>query len=160
MLQERIASELKSALRGRDELRLSVFRMLSSAIHNREIERRARSGGGETPLTEEEVMQVIRAESKKRGEAAQAYQRGERTEAAARERTEAVILDSLLPPELSDGELGRMVAEGKAALGAATEKDFGKLMGWVMARVEGQASGERVSAVVRRELDPATGSPA
>ena len=154
MSKDVIEAELKAAMRGGDALRLSVFRMLSAALHNREIEKRTRSGEArDAPLTDEEVMQVVRAEVKKRRDAIEAYERGSRPEAAAKERAEADILSSLLPRELGDEELAAIAAEGKAALGAAAQ-DFGKLVGWVMQRVHGRASGERVSAIVRRTLAP------
>ncbi|MEK7245299.1 MAG: GatB/YqeY domain-containing protein [Pseudomonadota bacterium] len=84
MLKAQIESEITRALRTRDALRLSVFRMLSAAIHNREIEERTKRGTSE--LTEDNVVQVVRAELKKRREAEVAYAAGGRTEAAAQER--------------------------------------------------------------------------
>lgn len=155
MEKDAIEAELKTAMRGGDALRLSVFRMLSAAIHNREIEKRTRSGEAkDAPLTGEEVVQVVRAELKKRRDAIDAYERGGRSEAAAQERAEAEILSSLLPQELSDGEIEAIAAEGKAALGVTAPQDFGRLMGWVMQRANGRASGERVSAIVKRALAP------
>ena len=98
MLQERIESALRQALRERRELNLSVFRMLSAAIHNKEIEERTRRGEGRAvSLTDEEVIGVIRAEVKKRHDAAEAYARGGRPDAAERERSEAAILEAFLP---------------------------------------------------------------
>lgn len=150
MRRETIAENLRAALKQRDALRLSVFRMLSSAIHNREIEERTRRGRSE--LRDEDIAQVLRAELKKRRDAAAAYAAGGRVEAAAQEQAEAEIISSLLPPELSDAELDALVVEGRAAVAAAGHQDFGKIMGWVMARAQGRASGERVSAAVKRCL--------
>lgn len=153
MLKAHIESALTQALKSGDELRLSVLRLLLAALHNREIERRTKSGEGrDIPLTEEEVLHVIRGEVKKRRDAIEAYERGGRVDAAARERQELAILSTFLPPELSDEELTKIVRDGQAATGAATEKDFGALMGWVMGQVKGRASGERVSAIVRKVL--------
>lgn len=153
MLKAHIESELRSALKDGDALKLSVLRMLSSAIHNREIEKRTKLGGGAPiELEESEVLEVIRAELKKRRDAKAAYTAGSRPEAAAQEQSEAEMLSGLLPPELDDGQLEALIIEGQAALGVDKAKDFGRLMGWVMARVKGQASGERVQSVVRRFL--------
>lgn len=153
MLKGKIESELKQALKSGEQLKLSVFRMLSSAIHNKEIEKRARLGEArEMELTEEETVQVIRSELKKRQEAAEAYLAGGREEAAGRERAEAEALAAFLPPELSDEELEKIISQGQASLGVTSAKDFGKLMGWVMGRVKGQASGERVSRMIQRRL--------
>ncbi|MDP3727337.1 MAG: GatB/YqeY domain-containing protein [bacterium] len=153
MLKEHIDAALKQAMKDGDALRRSVFRMLSAAIHNREIEKRSSSGEAkDMVLGDGEIIPVIRSELKKRRDAAEAYDRAGRTEASAGERAEGEILAALLPAELSDEEIARLAADGKAALGAASPQDFGKLMGWVMQRVGGRASGERVSAAIKREL--------
>lgn len=154
MLKEKIESELKGALKKGDQLRLSVFRMLSSAVHNKEIEKRTRSGKSEpAELTEEEVMAVIRSEAKRREDAIEGYKKGNRPERAEEEKRELEILESFLPQEMSDAEVLALIAEGKVAVGASGPKDFGKLMAWVMGRMKGQASGERVSRLVKKELD-------
>lgn len=150
MLHEELTTALRAALRGRDALRVSVLRMLSAAIHNREIERRATPG--DASLSHEDIIQVIRAELKKRQEAAEHFTRGGRPELARREDEEAAILRAFLPPELSDAELEAIIAEGTAALGISSAKEFGKLMGWVMGRVGGRAAGERVGALIRSKL--------
>lgn len=153
MLGEHIALELKRALKERHALRLSVFRMLASAVHAKEIEKRTRAGEGKpVPLSDEEVTQVIRSELKKRKDAVEAYRRGGRPAAAAQEQAEAEILTRLLPQELDDDAVEAVVDEGIASLGATSEKDFGKVMGWVMARLKGQASGERVSDLIRKKI--------
>lgn len=154
MLKERIESELINSLKKKEEMKLSVLRMLSSAIHNREIEKRSRGADAEAArLSEDEVIQVIHSEFKKRTDAVDAYRSGGRQDAAKREQTEAEFLNSFLPPELSDKELEAIISEGKAEVGAAGPKDFGKLMGWVMGRVKGRVSGERASEIIRRHMD-------
>ena len=153
MLKVKIEAELKNSLRKREELKLSVLRMLSSAIHNREIEKRSRVAEvSAAQLSEEEIIQVIRSELKKRIDAVDAYHHGGRQDAAKREQAEAEFLSSFLPPELSDEELEAIIAEGHTKVGALTPKDFGKLMGWVMGRAKGRASGERVSSIIKRHL--------
>ena len=149
--RENIEHDAQSALRSRDELTLSVLRMLLSAMHNREIEKRRASGSNDA-LGDEEVIHVIRAELKKRTDAIEAYEKGARPDAVKREQGEAEILRSYLPPELSHDELFAIVEEGITTLGVHSEKDFGKLMGWVMQRVKGRASGDRVLAIAKRSL--------
>lgn len=151
MLQETIAKELKAAMIAKDELRLSVFRMLLATLQNRTIQERAKRGA-DAVLGDEDVVQAIRGELKKRNDAAEAFTSGGRAEAAARERDEAAILATLLPAELSDETLDALVREGIRELGIASESDFGKLMGWLKGRVKGQASGERVSAAARKGI--------
>ena len=153
MLKEDIEFQLTQALKNGDRLRLSVFRMLSAALHNREIEQRTKSGSAvAVTLSDEETVQVIRSELKKRRDAIEAYRQGGRSAQAAAEEAEAGILAPLLPQELSDEALAAIIAEGAHALGTVSEREFGKLMGWVMGQVRGRASGDRVAALIRRRL--------
>ncbi|RJQ35984.1 GatB/YqeY domain-containing protein [Candidatus Parcubacteria bacterium] len=150
MLADTVAAQLKEAMVARDELRVSTLRMLQAALQNREITERGK--GSASPLTDAQVTAVVRAELKKRRDAIEAYRAAGRVDAAAREEAEAGVLAVLLPPELSDAELDALVAEGVLATGAASERDFGKLMGWLRGRVDGKASGERVAAAAKRKL--------
>lgn len=153
MLKEKIASELKEAMKARDELRLSVFRMLSSAVHNKEIEKRTRRGSKEgEPLSDEEIIQVIRSEVKKRKDAVLAYEQGGRPDAAGQEEKEGEILAELLPQDLSDEELEKIISQGMAETGAGSAKDFGRLMAWVMGQAKGRSSGERVAQAIKVKL--------
>ncbi len=159
-LKKIIESDLKEALRAKDELRLSTLRMVSAAIHNREIEKRTRlaqasaerAKTGESELTEEETARVLRAEIKKRKDAAEGFEKGGRADRAEKERQEGEIIQKYLPAELSDADLEKIVGEVVAAAGAVTEKDFGRVMGEAMKRTRGQASGDRVSGIVRKLL--------
>lgn len=148
--KEKIEGDLKAAMKGREELRVSVLRMISSAIHNREIEKRGRTGDAQ--LTEEEVIAVLRGEAKKRKEAAGEFEKGKRPELAEKERQEAKIIESYLPAEMPDEEIEKMVRSIIAESGEVTQKDFGRIMGEVMKRLRGQASGERVSVAVKKFL--------
>lgn len=160
MLKQKIEESVKTALKNHEGDLLSTLRMLLAAIQNREIEKRTRlskKGGAadlekESQLTDEEVVEVIRQEAKKRRDAIEGYEKGGRQEAAERERRELAILQSYLPQEISDEELEKIVGEVIAGLGAVTEKDFGRVMGEAMKRAKGRASGDRVSAAVKRIL--------
>lgn len=151
-MKERIQNDIKEAMRSKDELRLSVLRMLSSAIHNRELEKRAKTGKQEE-LTEEETVAVIRSEVKKRRDAIAEFEKGGRKDLAEKESTELKILEKYLPQEISDGEIEKIVREVVAELGAVAPKDFGRVMGEVMKRAKGQASGDRMSSAVKRALE-------
>ena len=150
-IRERISQETKDAMKAHDELRVSVFRMLSSAMHNRVLEKRAKSGV-ESELSEGEGVAAIRSELKKRMDAIVAFRNGGRDEAADTEEREAEILRAFLPPELSDEDLLKLVEEGKIATGATREADAGKLTGWVIQRIGGQASGDRVMTIAKKTL--------
>lgn len=151
-LKEKIEEEVKNAMKAKEELRLSVFRMLSSAVHNKEIEKRSRAAAGESDLSDEEIIQVIRTEFKKRKDAALAFTAGGRIELAAKEKEEGDMLAGLLPRELSDEELEKIIAAGLAVTRASSVKDMGRLIGWVMAEAKGRVSGDRVSALVKKKL--------
>ncbi len=151
-LQEKIASDLKDAMRSRDDLKLSTLRMLQSAIHNKEIEKKGKTGGGSGELIEEELIAVFRSEIKKRKDAVEGFEKGGRLEMAEKERREAEILQSYLPAELPDGELEKIAHEVVSGMGGVTMKEFGRVMGEVMKRVKGQVSGDRASDVVKKIL--------
>lgn len=148
--QEKITEDLKNAMREKNELKLSVLRMAVSAMKNKQIEKRAK--GGDDLLTDEEAMAVFRSEVKKRRDAIGEYQKGGRAELAEKETAELAILETYLPQEMSDEEIMRRVKETVETLGNVTIKDFGKVMGEAMKRIRGQASGDRVSAAVKKVL--------
>lgn len=158
--KQTIEAALKTALKQQEGDLLSTLRMLLAAIQNREIEKRTKlskkgAAGNleqESRLTDDEAVETIRAEAKKRKDAIEGYKKGGRTDAAARERRELEILQSYLPQEISDEELEKIVGEVVGGLGAVSEKDFGRVMGEIMKRVKGQASGDRVSTVVKKML--------
>lgn len=151
-LKEKIAGDMKDAMKSRDELKLSVLRMLQSAIHNKEIEKKGKMGEDLGELAEEELVAVFRSEIKKRRDAAEGFEKGGRHESAEKERRESEILQSYLPQELPDEELEKIAMEVVAGLGTVTMKEFGKVMGEVMKRVKRQASGDRVSGAVKKVL--------
>ncbi len=136
-------------MRAKNELKLSVLRMLSAAMHNRELEKRARTGKPEE-LSEEEVGAVIRSEVKKRRDAIEEFGKGGRRDLADKEAAELKILEVYLPQELTNEEVEKIVKEVVGSMGELTPKDFGRVMGEVMKRVKGQASGDRVSGAVRK----------
>jgi len=150
-MKSKIIEDMKDALRSQDELRLSVLRMLSSAIHNKELEKRAKTGKAEE-LTEEEVAAVIRSEAKKRRDAIAEFEKGGRKDLAEKESAELKILEEYLPKELPDEEIEKIVREVIGQLDEVRQKDFGRLMGEAMRRVKGLASGDRVSQAIRKFL--------
>ncbi len=148
MLLQKISNDLQQAMKQKDALRVSALRMFIAAIRNKEISLEKKDAG----LSEEEIMQVIRTEVKKRKEAAQEFEKGGRAEMSEKELGEAQILETYLPAELSADELQRLVATAAGEAGAADEHDFGAVMKAVMTAVKGRASGERVAETVRKIL--------
>ena len=160
MLKKTVEDHIKEAMKARDELKLSTLRMLISSIRNREIEKRAKlvKGGAEgdigllEQLTDEETLDAIRSEAKKRRDAIVEYEKANRPELAQKESTELAILQSYLPAELGDADIERVVAEVIVSLGEVTAKDFGRVMGEAMKRLKGKAGGDRIGAMIKRHL--------
>lgn len=149
--KEKIQKDIVSAMKAKEELRLSVLRMLISAVKNRELEKRSKTGKEEA-LTDEEMVATIRSEVKKRKDASGEFEKGWRADLAEKELAELKILEVYLPAEMSDGALGDIVKEVISSFDVPTARDFGKIMGEAMKRVKGQASGDRVSAFVKKFL--------
>lgn len=137
-LKERLAEEIRDAMRARDEVRLSALRLLSAAIRNREVEVRHE-------LSDDEVREVALREARRRDEAREAYERAGREDLAARERAQAAALAPYLPELLSPAEVDALIEEAIAATGASSPRDLGRVMGFVMGRAKGKVDG----AVVR-----------
>lgn len=149
-LFSRIVRETEDATKGKDAARRDTLRLLRAALHNREIEKRGK--GDTSPLTDEETLEVIRREVKKRKEALEIYTKGGRPELAEKEWNENVVLEVYLPPQATNEDIARAVEEVVSAYGAPTEKEFGKIMGEVMKRMKGTAEAARVSELVRKAL--------
>jgi uncharacterized protein YqeY len=145
-LKDRLSREMKDALRAGEKVRLSALRMLAASVKNREVE-----VGHE--LSDQEVGEVAGREVKRRKEATEAYERGNRPELAAREREEQVALESYMPPGLSPDEVAVLIDEAIAGTGASGPGDTGKVMGYVMGKAKGRVDGNEVSAAVRARLE-------
>lgn len=124
---------------------LSALRMLIVAAHNKEISIREK---GAAELSDEQIIEVVASEIKKRKDSVEAYVAGGRPELADKETTEIKILQKYLPAQLSDDELEKIVQE----VVASGADNFGKVMGQVMARVKGKAAGARVGELVKKLL--------
>ncbi len=148
-LKEQIDADYKAAMKERDELRVSVLRLLRSAIHNAEIERRR-------ALADDEILGVIQSEARKRQESIEAFQQGGRQDLADRERAELAILQSYLPQALTHDELVALIRETIQQVGALSVRDMGKVMGVLIPKVRGRADGREVSELVRQMLEGST----
>jgi uncharacterized protein YqeY len=142
---DRLSEEIKGAMKSGDRTRLATMRLLAAAVKNREVE-----VGHE--LSEEEFLEVVAREAKRRAEAMEAYERGSRPELAEKERAEGAILEAYLPPPLSEEEVLALVVEAIEATGADQPGDVGKVMAWIMARHRGRVDGSRVNALARERL--------
>jgi uncharacterized protein YqeY len=146
-LKARLQADLTAAIKSRDELATATLRMALTAVTNEEV-----AGKQVRVLSDDEVLAVLRRELKKRTEAAQAFADGGRAESAQRERDEADVLQGYLPAQLDDAELGRLVAEAVASVGATSPREMGPVMKAVQPMVAGRADGGRVAAAVKAAL--------
>lgn len=146
-LAGRILSDMTQAMRDRDEMKLSVLRMLKSSMQMTMTEK-GRSGD----LTDDDVALLIRRAIKQREDAAEQYKRGNATDRAEDELREAEILKAYLPSQLTDEELSSTIAGLIADTGAVGMKDMGRVMGQAMQAVAGRADGKRVKDAVTKLL--------
>ena len=144
-LQTRVRDDLKAALKTRDAARVGTLRLLLSEMRNKEIEK-GRS------LTDEETLGLVSAGIKSRQEAVEQFRGGGRPDLVEKEGAEIEVLRAYLPPQLSREELGELVARAVAETDAASPREMGKVMGWLMPRVRGRADGALVSRLVREKL--------
>ena len=147
-IKNKITEDMKDSMKKGETTRTSTIRMLISAIHNKEIE----LGKKEAGLSDEETMDVIRSEAKKRKDAVVGFEQAGRPELSQQEKDELAILEAYLPPEISDEELISVVKKGIEESGAASPADFGKVMKILSPLLKGKASGNRIVAAVKKEL--------
>ena len=141
----RIEAELKDAMRARDEPRVATLRLTLAVAARAEKEL-------QRPLKEDEELQVLQRERKRRVEAVKAFRDAGREEQAEREEVELAVLEALLPAPLSEEELERIVDDAIAETGATSLRDLGRVMADVMPQVAGRADGSGVSQLVREKL--------
>ena len=147
-LSEHIDHDLKEAMKAREADKLSVLRLLKSAIKNAAIEK----GGQAGVLDDTEATAVIRKQVKQRQDSVESFEKGGRAELAAKEKTEIELLNTYLPQALSADELGRLIDEAMAETGATTKAQMGVVMKALQPKVAGRADGRTLSEVVQRRL--------
>jgi uncharacterized protein len=139
-LIEQVQADVKTAMKAGERERVHALRLIAS-----ELQKAAKEGG-------DDEVAVLQRERKRRLEAAEAYREGGRAEAAAAEDREAEMIESYLPEQISDEELGAIVGDAVAESGASSPQEMGKVMSLVMPKVKGRADGKRVSAAVKEKL--------
>jgi uncharacterized protein len=146
-LKDRLETDLRTAMKARDELLTATLRMALTAVRNAEV-----AGEQARELDDEEVRGVLTKEAKKRRDAATAFADAGRAERADRERAEEEVLIGYLPAQLSDEELAGIVSQALAGVDATGKSAMGQAMKAAQAAVAGRAEGGRVAAEVRRQL--------
>ncbi|HTZ17817.1 MAG TPA: GatB/YqeY domain-containing protein [Dissulfurispiraceae bacterium] len=138
---------LKEALKSRDDIRVSVIRMIKASLKNREIEKMS-------SLTDDEILSVLSTLAKQRRESIEQFAAAGRTDLAEKETKELEIVQSYLPKQLSHQELDSIIRAAISESGASSLNDLGKVMKVLMPRVKGIADGKAVNQRVKELLVP------
>jgi uncharacterized protein YqeY len=146
-LKDRLRNDLTAAMKARDEVTVRTLRMALTSVSKEEV-----AGKSARELSDDEVVAVLTREAKRRREAADAFAAAGRDEQAAAERAEGAVLDTYLPAQLTDAELGELVAAAIEETGASGPRAMGQVMKALSPRVAGRTEGARVAAEVRRRL--------
>lgn len=149
MLNERLSEDLKTAMRGREEVRLRTIRSLRAALVEREIALRE---GGTAELTEDQEIDVLQKQAKQRRDAIDQYEKADRPDLKQKEMDELSIIEEYLPRQLDDAEIESLLREVIEVTGASSPADMGKVMGAAMERVRGKADGRRVQQIASEIL--------
>lgn len=149
-LAERIHNEYEKYFREKKAFKVSVLRMLLAALQTKQIERRGK--GIDAPLSDDDVLDVVAREVKKRKESSRAFLDGGRGDLSEKEDAERAILEKYLPPRASGEEIADAVERACVAVKPETAKDFGKVMGEAMKTLKGRAESESVAAAVKERL--------
>lgn len=160
MLRDKIKSDFKEAFKSKNEIRLSVLKMVQSEIGNAEINKRAKlMKEGKTEnietasfLNDEEVLQVVSREVKKRKDSVEMYDKAERPELAEKEKAEMAVLMAYLPEQLPEEKIRELAKKAVEQSGAKGEKEIGKVMAILMPQVKGKSDGALVNKIVREFL--------
>jgi uncharacterized protein YqeY len=149
VLREHINNALKSAMKEKDERKVSTLRLVNSAIKNADIEAR---GAGKEPLGDAELFALFQKMIKQRQESAELYDKGARPELAKQEREEIAIIEAYLPKQMSDVEAGAAVAAIVKELNLQGMKDMGKAMAALKERFAGRMDFGKASAKIKELL--------
>lgn len=144
-LLEKLTEDMKSAMKSKEQVRLSVIRMLRASVKNAEINKHR-------VLNDEEVLEVIVREIKQRKDSITQYEKAGREDLAQKEKDELAILESYLPEQLSEDEVRALIGQVIQEVGATSKADMGKVMGVILPKVKGLADSRLVSRLVQEAL--------
>jgi uncharacterized protein YqeY len=140
-LQEKLTTDLKAAMRARDELRMLVLRTVLSSMNYAEIAKQKKLDDGG-------IIEVIGKEIKQRRESIEAYDKGNRQDLSDKEKAELAILQEYMPAQMSREEIAAIVEKVIAEVGPKGPGDKGKVMQKLMPQVKGKADGNEVNSIV------------
>ncbi|UNC93135.1 GatB/YqeY domain-containing protein [Candidatus Contubernalis alkaliaceticus] len=145
-LNELINENMKASMKAKDKFTLSVLRMMRSEIKNEEIAKREK-------LSDNQVVQVLSREFKKRKDSAEEYRSYNREDMASDLEKEAQIILSYLPEQMSEEQITEIIKEAVETTGVHSKRDMGKVMGVVMPKLKGKADGRLVNKIVQSFLE-------
>lgn len=148
MLKDKLQADLKAAMLSGDTQRVDALKMLKTAITYKEVE----LGTRETGLSDEQIIDVLTKEFKKRGDSATMYEEAGRVDQAAAEKFEQELISEYLPKQASDEEIQSVVEEAIAGMGEVSKAQMGQVIGAVKAKLGQTADGSRVAALVKEKL--------
>lgn len=148
VLLGRIQGEMTAAMKARDAETLSTLRMLKASLMEAKIAKK------NVPLSQEEEIEIVSRYEKKRRETLDECRKAGRDDLAAKEEVEIAIVRRFLPEQLDEAGVRAAVARAVAAMGAASARDMGKVMGVLMKELKGRADGDLVSRIVKETLAP------
>ena len=146
MLEGKIFNDYKEAMKNKDTVKSSTLSFLRAEVINVAIEKKKKA------LDDNEVITVIKKQTKQRQDSIEQFQKGNRLDLADKETKELEILKSYLPPELTVEEIKKIIEEAAALTAAQDMKDMGKVMKEITAKIAGRADGKLVSDLVRERL--------
>ena len=148
-LKDRISEDIKTAMKAKDKVRLETVRSIKKVILEKEVSVRPQ---GQESLTESQETEVLVQQAKQRREALEMFRQAGRDDLVEQQVQELAIIEEYLPKQLSDEEVGAVVDEVMALVGASSIKDMGKVMGPVMQQLKGKADGQKIQAIVKAKL--------
>jgi uncharacterized protein len=148
-IKNKIIDDLKTAMKAKEADKLRVLRSLKAKILEKEISERS---GGESSITDEQVVEVLMKAAKQRKESIDQFQQGGREDLVKNEEEELAIIETYLPEMMSEDEIRQAVNSHIKKTGASSPAAMGKVMGAMMGQLKGKADGSVVSRIVKEEL--------
>ena len=163
MIKEKILQNLNAAVKEKKDTEVLVLRQILATVLNKEKEKRfkiSKEKAGlsgqelekESFLTEEETLEVVSYEAKKRRESIIEFEKGGRSDLVEKERKELTIIETYLPDQLNEEEIRKLVREAIEKTGAKEQKDMGRVMAELMPKTKGKADGSLVSRIVKESI--------
>ncbi|MBE9223420.1 GatB/YqeY domain-containing protein [Cyanobacterium stanieri LEGE 03274] len=148
-LKDKIGEDIKTAMKAKDKVRLETVRSIKKVLLEKEVELRAK---GKDTLSGDDEMQILVQQAKQRRDSIDQYLKANRPDLAQKEEAELAIIETYLPEQISDEELGEVLDKIITQVGASSPKDMGKVMGLAMKDLKGKADGKKIQELVKAKL--------